>query len=241
MRWMATGWNAHLLFQVDPTLAKHFFDTPQACLLGGSPRTSPVLDGLHATPGLSYDSYTAFAADVKANVITFPYPAVFYNPEAQTATPGPEQQNPLSYLTLFGQLAHSRGYSVWSAPARDLATVSTAPKLNPKEAVDAWYLRANVSGVTAGHSDITIIQSEFNARNPAAFVSLVTAGAAAARAANPFTAVFAEVSTDWQTTASQMLAATQSVVAIVDGMYVSYPTTSDITTALAYFRGASLL
>ncbi len=46
-----------------------------------------------------------------------------YDPENWSATPVNEQQDPVKYMTLFGQLAHANGLKVIQAPALDLGTV----------------------------------------------------------------------------------------------------------------------
>ena len=46
----------------------------------------------------------------------FPYKWVMYDPENWAATPVNEQQDPVKYMTLFGQLAHANGLKVIPGP-----------------------------------------------------------------------------------------------------------------------------
>lgn len=81
MRWVATGWNIHLLSQADRATAAHFFNKPASFGTGHRPARNPVPDGCAATPALRYAAYAQFAADIADRAITGPYPAVLYDPE----------------------------------------------------------------------------------------------------------------------------------------------------------------
>ncbi len=80
--------------------------------------------GYATTPVLSYTSYAQFSSDIASGAIKYPYKWVMYDPEDWAATPVNEQQDPVKYMTLFGQLAHANGLKVVQAPALDLASVT---------------------------------------------------------------------------------------------------------------------
>jgi hypothetical protein len=219
--WIATGWNIHLLTQASPATAAHFFNLPSSYGVGASLTVSPVPAGFSTTPVLQYTSYKQFASDVQSGAITYPYHWVLYDPEDWSQTPPNEQQDPGTYLRLFGQLAHAHGYRVIEAPARNLGLVagSACPKLST-ETLDQWYVRCNVAGMAAAYSDVYLLQDEANTANLNEYAWLNSQARAQALTANPVIIMDSEVSTNFGT-AAQMTAAAQSVNA--DGFYVGIP------------------
>jgi hypothetical protein len=181
----------------------------------------PVQSGYGTTPVLAYTSYAQFSSDIASGAIKYPYKWVMYDPENWSQTPVSEQQDPVKYLTLFGQLAHAHGLKVVAAPALDLGAVtgSLLPRL-AGETCAQWYARVNIAGAAAANSNIYILQDESNMTNLAAYDSLYGTAASQARAANSSVAVYSEVSTA-NGTAAQMTAAAQSISP--DGFYVAAP------------------
>lgn len=184
--------------------------------------SDPVLCGLPpgstCTPVLTYKAFAQFEADVKADRINPVYGWVMYDCEAWGFTPTSERQNPWLFMREFGQLAHSKGYRVILAPARDLADVpgSVQPK-SPGESTDHWYLATDIAG-QAAYADLFLVQSEMDEKLPAAYASLVNGAVTEALSHNPFASVFAEVATTADS-AAQMIAAAKQVE--VDGFYLS--------------------
>ena len=84
---------------------------------------------------MSYTSYAQFKSNIRSGAIRYPYHWVMYDPEHWSKTPVSEQQNPVRYMTLFGQLAHAHGLKVIQAPALDLAYVtgSVLPRNRPRD------------------------------------------------------------------------------------------------------------
>jgi hypothetical protein len=205
----------------DPALASQLLNTPTAYGTGSSLTGDPIQPGLASTPVLSYTSYAQFASDLQNGRIAFGYQWVMYDPEKWGATPLAEQQDPVKYMTLFGQLAHAHGLKVIMAPAMDLGWVqgSVIPRL-PREQVTAWYVRVNLAGAAAAAGDLYILQGESQTASLPRYDWLFTSAAAQARAANPGVQVFAEVST-FNGTTQQMVAAAQSISP--DGFYVAAP------------------
>jgi hypothetical protein len=170
---------------------------------------------------LGYTSYAQFSSDIASGAIKYPYKWVMYDPEDWSQTPVNEQQNPVTYMKLFGQLAHAHGLKVIEAPAMDLCSVSgtSYPRLSG-ETCSQWYNRVNIAGAAATNGDIYVLQDESNTTNLSQYVSLYNSAAAQAHAANSGIAVYSEVSTA-NGTAAQMTAAVESISP--DGMYVAAP------------------
>jgi hypothetical protein len=216
-----------------PAIASQLLNTPNTYGTGSSLTADPIQPGLASTPVLSYTSYAQFASDLQNGNISFPYQWVIYDPEEWSQTPLAEQQDPIKYMTLFGQLAHAHGLKVIMAPAMDLAYVqgSVIPRL-PRESGPSWYVRVNIAGAAAAAGDIVTVQGESQIANLTTYDWLYNSAAAQARAANPNVQVFAEVSTVNGTT-QQMETAAQSISP--DGFYVAAP--NAITQAAQFFQG----
>jgi hypothetical protein len=217
--WAMTASNVQTLSGVDSSTASHFFNTSAAYGNGASLVRTPVQAGYATTPVLTYTSYAQFASDIQSGAINYPYKWVMYDPEDWAATPVNEQQDPVKYMTLFGQLAHANGLKVIQAPALDLASVTGS--LLPRQAgetANQWFVRVNLAGAAAAAGDIFQLQDESNTTAGGEYAYLFNATEAQAQAANASVKVFAEVSTA-NGTAAQMATAAQSVSP--DGYYVA--------------------
>ena len=126
--WSMTAGNVQSLSGVDSATASYFFNTPAAYGSGASLVKTPVQARYATTPVLSYTSYAQFQSDLSSGAISYPYKWVMYDPENWTATPVNEQQDPVRYMTLFGQLAHAHGLKVIQAPG---AGPGHRPRLGP--------------------------------------------------------------------------------------------------------------
>jgi|SRR5579859_2632 len=222
--WVMTGWNIHLINQMDPATASHFFNTSTSIGTGPNSTGNPISDGFSTRAALTYTSYAQFESDIQNGAISSSYKWVLYDPEMWAQTPLNEQQNPALYMKLFAQLAHANGYSVIEAPARDLAQVSgsACPQL-PGESLDHWFVRCNIAGAAAAYSDVFVLQDQVNTTSLAEFDYLYNTTRSQALAANPQVKVDAEVSTNYGTP-DQMAAAAQSVSA--DGYYINATSTT---------------
>ena len=219
--WFMTASNVQSLSQADSATASHFFNTASAYGAGASLIKTPVQAGYATTPVLNYTSYAQFSSDIASGAIKYPYKWVMYDPEDWAQTPVAEQQDPVTYMKQFNQLAHAHGLKVIEAPAMDLCSVSGTnyPRLSG-ETCSAWFSRVNIAGAGATGGDIFVLQDESNTTNLSQYVSLYASAAAQARAANSAVSVYSEVSTA-NGTAAQMTAATESISP--DGMYVAAP------------------
>jgi hypothetical protein len=219
--WFMTAANVQSLSQLDSATAAHFFNTSSAYGAGASLVKTPVQAGYATTPVLNYTSYAQFSSDIASGAIKYPYKWVMYDPEDWSQTPVGEQQDPIKYMELFGQLAHAQGLKVIEAPAMDLCSVSGTnyPRLSG-ETCSQWYTRVNIAGAAATDADIYVLQDESNTTNLSQYISLYSTAATQARAANSGIKVYSEVSTA-NGTAAQMVAAVESISP--DGMYVAAP------------------
>ena len=217
--WGMTASNVQTLSGVDASTASHFFNTSAAYGNGASLVKTPVQAGYATTPVLTYTSYAQFQSDVTSGAITYPYKWVMYDPEDWAATPVGEQQDPVKYMTLFGQLAHANGLKVIQAPALDLGSVTgtVLPRLSG-ESINSWYLRVNIAGAAAAAGDIYLLQDESNATAGGEYASMFNTAESQAQTANANVKVFSEVSTA-NGTAAQMATAAQSISP--DGYYVA--------------------
>jgi hypothetical protein len=219
--WFMTAGNIQSLSQLDSPTASHFFNTSSAYGAGASLIKTPVQAGYATTPVLNYTSYAQFSSDVQSGAIKYPYKWVMYDPEDWSQTPTGEQQNPVKYMKLFGQLAHAHGLKVVEAPAIDLCAVAgTAYPRQSGETCAHWYTRVNIAGAAATGGDLYVLQDESNTTNLAVYDSLYASSASQARAAHAGIPVYSEVSTA-NGTAAQMTAAAKSISP--DGMYVAAP------------------
>jgi len=232
MQWAAMSGNIHQLSQQDPATTAHFYNTPSAFGAGASTTQSPMQSGYATTPVLDYTSYAKFASDVANRAITYPYKWVMYDPENWTSTPVSEQQDPVTYLRKFGQLAHANGFKVIMAPARDLSSVQGSLYPQQKgESSDQWYVRVGIPSTAAKYGDILLVQDEYNAPNLTEYDWLYNTAAVQARGASSGVKVFSEVSTDFGTL-NQMVAAAKSISP--DGMFVA--AAGDIPTTEQFFQ-----
>ena len=229
--WIMTAGNVQSLSAVDSGTASYFFNTAAAYGAGASLVKTPVQAHYATTPVLSYTSQAQFASDIQSGAITYPYKWVMYDPENWTATPVNERQDPVKYMTLFGQLAHANGLKVIQAPSLDLGAVTGS--LLPRqtgESVNQWYVRVDIAGAAAASGDIFVLQDESNTTVKTQYAPLFNTTESQARAANASVKVFSEVSTV-NGTAAQMATAAQSISP--DGFYVA--AAGDIPETLQFF------
>jgi hypothetical protein len=217
--WIMTAGNVQSMSLQDASMAAHFFNTSASYGAGASLVKTPVQARYDTTPVLAYTSYARFSSDIRSGAIRYRYKWVMYDPENWSATPAGERQNPVKYMTLFGQLAHAHGLKVIQAPSLDLATVagSVLPR-QPGESADQWFVRADIAGKAAAAGDIFQLQDESNTTAGGQYAYMFNTTERQARAANPDVLVFSEVSTD-DATAAQMAAAAKSITP--DGFYVA--------------------
>ncbi|MDX6391782.1 MAG: hypothetical protein QOJ73_2845 [Streptosporangiaceae bacterium] len=230
--WIMTAGNVQTMSQQDSSATSYFFNTPAAYGAGASLVKTPVQANYATTPVLSYTSYTRFKSDIKGGNINYPYKWIMYDPENWSATPVNERQNPVKYMTLFGQLAHANGLKVIQAPALDLAYVtgSVIPR-RQGETADQWYVRVNIAGKAAAAADIYQLQNESNTTSGGQYAWMFNTTAIQAQAANANVKVFSEVSTV-NGTAAQMAKAAQSISP--DGFYVA--AAGNVPQTLQFFQ-----
>jgi hypothetical protein len=229
--WIMTAGNVQSMSLQDSGSASYFFNTPTAYGAGASLVKTPVQARYATTPVLAYTSQAQFASDIAGHAISYPYKWVMYDPENWTATPVNERQDPVKYMTLFGQLAHANGLKVVLAPSLDLGAVtgSVLPR-QPGESINQWYLRVNIAGKAAAASDIYVLQNESNTTLGGQYAYMYNTAQTQAQTANASARVFSEVST-MNGTADQMASAAKSISP--DGFYVA--AAGDIPETLDFF------
>ena len=230
--WSMTAGNVQSMSAVDAGTTSYFFNTSTSYGAGASLVKTPVQRRYATTPVLAYTSYARFSSDIRSSAIRYRYKWVMYDPENWSATPAGERQNPVKYMTLFGQLAHANGLKVIQAPALDLATVtgSVLPR-QTGESADQWFVRVNIAGKAAAAGDIFQLQDESNTTAGGQYSYMYNTTATQAQAANASVKVFSEVST-LNGTAAQMATAAKSIRP--DGFYVA--AAGKIAQALQFFR-----
>ena len=230
--WAMTAGNIQQMSKLDSPTTAHFFNTPAAYGNGASLVKTPVQAGYATTPVLTYTSYAQFSTDIANGNISYPYKWVMYDPEVWASTPLNEQQNPVKYITQFGQLAHAHGLKVIQAPALDLAWApgSVLP-IQRGESGDQWFVRVNLAGASAAAGDIFDLQNESNVTSGGQYAWMFNTTASQARAANPNVKAYSEVATD-SATATQMATAAKSISP--DGYYVA--AAGDVPTTLQFFQ-----
>jgi hypothetical protein len=224
LRWVLTGSNTSKLAKFDAGLAAHFFDSPLTFATGNRlVQQNQVPAGDAAVPTGRYASYADFLYDRSLGRIDPAIRAVLYDPEHWSETPVNEQQDPYTYMRLFSERAHSRGYVVIVTPARDLMGVpGGACVAGSGEDYDTAFIRCNIAGAAARYSDVTEVQAQRRQTNLQAYTRLVTSAAEQARTANASVLFLSGLSTRLApVSAENLFNASQAVRGIVDGFYLS--------------------
>ena len=209
--WAMTAGNVQTLSGVDPSTASYFFNTATAYGSGASLVKTPVPGPLrdHARPVLHLLRPVPGRPHQRGHHL--PLQVGHVRPGELGRDPGQRQQDPVKYMTLFGQLAHANGLKVIQAPALDLATVtgSVLPR-QAGESADQWFVRVNIAGKASAAGDIFQLQDESNTTAGGRYSYMYNTTASQAQAANASVKVFSEVSTV-NGTAAQMATAAQSI------------------------------
>ena len=230
--WSMTAGNVQSMSQTDSATTSYFFNTSTAYGAGASLVKTPVQPGYATTPVLNYTSYARFSSDIPSGAITYPYKWVMYDPEDWSQTPVGEQQDPVKYMELFGQLAHAHGLKVIQAPALDLGSVTgTAPPAASGESCSPVVRPGQHRRGGRRRGDIYLLQDESNTTVKGQYAPLFNTTENQARAANSKVLVFSEVSTV-NGTAAQMATAAESIRP--DGFYVA--AAGKIAQTLQFFR-----
>ena len=147
-------------------------------------------------------------AQSQLDTLTSPVDMVMYNPEHWELTPEDEQQDLAEIVQQFADAVHARGLRFMFAPDRRYAEE---------------YL-----GQVGPYVDAVLLQGQRLQHDPQTFASWVLGMTDIARAANPDIQVFVQVGAT-RGTASEMLAAIQTVAGDIDGIAVwSMPRTLDV-------------
>ena len=174
-----------------------------------------------------FRSYAELKKMIKKGTIPAGIHWLMYDNEQWPNTPADEQADPVRYEQLFARLAHRHGYKVIMAPAQDL--VPGFDKAGFRSGKTAWpsYLSIGLAAASARVADIYEIQAQpyeigvYRSRH--AYASFVAAVAAQARAANPGIVIYAGLSTQRVSSATQLLQDYQATRDLVDGYWLNIP------------------
>jgi hypothetical protein len=190
-----------------------------------------------------FRSYAELQKMIKSGGIPASIHWLMYDNEQWSLTPANEQADPVRYEQLFAKLAHRNGYRVILAPAQDLVPGFSATAFQAGKSAWQAYLSMGLATASARYGDIYEIQAqpyEIGAyRSQNAYVKFVSAAAAQARAANPNIVIYAGLSTQRVTTASQLVQDYMATRSLVDGYWMNIPQHNQpgpVTVADQFFR-----
>lgn len=175
-------------------------------------------------PTATYTSYQSIQSAIINGRLPGNYKAVIYDNESWQFTPLAEQQDPVHYEQLVGELLHQHGLLYIATPATDLIKVMD-PNVAAGATFDA-YIRKNIAADTARYADVYEIQAQGSETDIPKFSNFVTSAAAQARAANTNIKVLAGISTNPSgqvVTSDRLSAAFSAVRSSVDGYWLNIP------------------
>ncbi|MHB1552831.1 MAG: hypothetical protein ACYCZP_02680 [Acidimicrobiales bacterium] len=145
------------------------------------------------TPIAYFASFAAFAAAVADDALPAGLRYVAYDPEKWSATPLNEQQDPVTYLRAFTELANAHGLGSVLVPARDLMLVTGGICVKRQgETLSQAFLRCDIAAGSVG-ADYFVVQGAPVEVSPSTYQSLVRAVSAQVQEQSPGTAVLATV------------------------------------------------
>jgi hypothetical protein len=189
-----------------------------------------LLRGQSSSAGLEvadFRSYAAFKKMIKDGNIPASIRWVMYDNEQWSRTPANEQADPVRYERLFAELAHRNGYRVILAPAQDLVPGFSSGTFQSGKSAWQSYLSMGLATASARYGDIYEIQAQpyeisvYRSQN--AYASFVAAAAAQARAVNPNIVIYAGLSTQRVSSASELVQDYMATRNLVDGYWMNIP------------------
>ncbi len=172
--WIVTYSELQRLLAQAPGLARHFFDSPRAFVVGAS---APTLQGLGlgaAIPTASFTSEAALARAVNRHQLRSGTLVVLYAPQhSSSLTPRAEQLHPAQYAARAASAAHGQGLLLVAAPAPNLVAAS-APRTPPR-AFYSQFLKLRIAAGVARYADSYAIQADGLESNRSAYLGFVQA------------------------------------------------------------------
>ena len=208
------------------TVANAAFNNSGTYLTAALGSNNPVPSGWRSVPTLNLKSYADFSSAVSSGTVPSWTKAVLYDPEAWTQTPTNEQQDVVTYIKLFCQLAHAHNWLCIITPGTDLMNVY--PK-NSGETNQQAFVRYNIDGQAAAVADMVQVQSqtdEFSPTSYASYVSQVYSEVKAANANIPFLSGITANDQGTVASGSVMAAAANSVKSYVNGFFLNASSTA---------------
>ncbi len=202
------------LREIDPALSDAMLNHPGGYLLGKGPARNLWRGQIRG----QYESYAAFAEDVRQDKVDPAVTAVAYNPEAWNYTPEAEQRDPVAYARMFTALAHQHGWISIIAPSCGLLRKMPGSAYGPVFASCAARLLAPI----APFVDILDFEAQALERDPPLYAQRVVEAANLVKRANPRVKFVAQLSTKQSQRASpdDLLQAAQSVAPYVEGFWL---------------------
>ena len=238
-RWMTPARILTLMDQADHVTTFKALGPARSFVIGDPAVLPPLPAGYATTPVARYRSHAALLADLTESVLAAGYRHVLYEPEVWPDTPLREQNDPLHYLQVFGQLALAHGLLPIMAPARDLALArnpSAPPR--PGEGITDWYLRTMIAWHGASHGWALSIQSQGLIGEVADYATFTVKAGDQARAANPYVIRLGGLSTMRGTVTQNVAAALSDARHSVSGWWLNAATT-DIDEAVAIVKAVA--
>jgi hypothetical protein len=205
-----------------------------------------LLRGQNSSAGLEvadFRSYAEFKKMIKAGGIPASIRWVMYDNERWSLTPADEQADPVRYEQLFATLAHRSGYRVILAPAQDLVRGFSSSTFQSGKPAWQSYLSMGLATASARYGDIYEIQAQpyeigvYRSQN--AYASFVAAASAQARAVNSKIVIYAGLSTQRVSSASELAQDYMATRNLVDGYWMNIPQHSKpgpVAVADRFFR-----
>lgn len=197
------------------SVAKYLKNSP-IYLIGGTKVT-----GYKIIPTADFKDETLLAANI--NKLPRGTKAILYDDEAWSYTPLTQQQNPVHYYKLAGQLAHSRGLKLLATPALDLIKVLNPTAKGNNQQINS-YLKDNLAYKIAKYADVYEIQSQRLIQNKSLFNKLIAQASRQAKNSNQHVTVIAGISTcAGSPSSSQMAQAIKDTSTKVNGWWLNIP------------------
>jgi hypothetical protein len=178
---------------VAPQLVAKLLARPTTIVLAPGP--SALTRPGAAVGAALFTSYTEFIGMLRRHAIPPGVRAVAYDPERWRATPFAERLDPERYMALFAGAAHRHGYTAILMPGRDLLAAAGSCRQQPREDLDAAFLRCGLAGEGARLAQIFEIQTAPVELSTTELRGFAAACAKQARAANPSVVLIATLST----------------------------------------------
>jgi hypothetical protein len=220
--WIIDGAELSAADSAGPSSVQHAFSPAHLLVLVHGAQTSSA-----GREVADFRSYATFRRAIRQGTIPAGIRWVMYDNEKWSLTPANEQADPVRYEQLFAKLAHRNGYRVILAPAQDLVRGSSSGTFQSGKPAWQSYLSMGLATASARYGDIYEIQAQpyeigvYRSQN--AYASFVAAASAQARAVNSKIVIYAGLSTQRVSSASELAQDYMATRNLVDGYWMNIP------------------